>query len=353
MYHPLIQRQPTPYPTPYPSPRPTPRPTPQAVVLEVTTHQVLLSLTDVPSGYRLSQEDKVSLLLRVKDLLVENLDVALELVEITYASTRNCRRLTSRRLDTISLALQIKVKGPLDISDFALSYVIEVLEDYKLHVVAYMQSLNWNAFRAASITIDPYDPSTPIDCGPTTILEKTEHSVQLSLKNVPTGHRISASDRASILRWVDELLKDNLDESLELVSVAYLDSSPTSLLPLLITVKSPSDEAVFASSRVMIALEDSLQDLMRKIKSLDWNAYKNVVIVAESYDPSSTATLQRPSEETFEMDQTEHLVQLILRNVPAGHSLSASDRASILRFIKDLLEDCKWIQGERVCELCV
>jgi len=348
--------------------------------METTVHPVQLTLENVPAGYRLSVEDRASVLRFVKELIEDNIDDQFQLIKVAYAGSENNPSidgktrgddnpstnsnpsslaslhknngrslLTSRRLDSISLPLQITVKGSSDFSDFALSYVMEVLKDNMQDLVRKFKSLDWDTFKNVLISTSSYDPDSISEPSLEMVdMEETEHPVQLIFKNVAAGYRLSAEDRASLIRFVKELLEDNLDESMELIEVAYAGTQSlrslqhtrrldTLSLPLQITVKGPANRSDFALSYLMDVLEDNKQDLVKYLKSLDSNAFKDVKISSQSYDLPSITT--GPEAEMVVMTESEHPVQLTFNDIVAGYRLSAGDQASIIRFIKELLED--------------
>lgn len=358
---------------------------PEPVATERTEHPVKLTLRNLPSGYRLSPANRAAIIHYVKKLMKDNLDESLQLIRLVYGGGDRARSLLlsssstpglSRRLGDLSLPLLVTVDGPEDETDFALSYIMEVLEDHEQDIMRKLKSLDWNAFVNAGLstgTYDPDDPDTFLDepepdpepepepepkpeptPEPTpkpVRLEQTEHPVQLVLKDVPPGYRLNAANQASMIRYVKVLLEDNLDESLDLIEVAYAGRDRTrSLLsstlhrtrrldvlplPLRVAVKGPANEVDFALSHIMDVLEDHEDDITRKLKSLDWEAFKDVAVSTDTFDFNDVP--EPPPE--VKMRTTEHLVQLALDDVPPGYRFSAKDKASVLRFVKELLEE--------------
>jgi len=282
--------------------------------------------------------------------LDDNLDDSLELVSVADAAsdrnrdrTRNLLSPSHRRLDTISLPLNIAVKGPADESDYALSYIMDALQDNKEDIARKLESLDWDSFKDASLSIESYDPTSEARPGTELVeMEETAHPVRLNFENMPDGYRLSQYDQASIKRFVKELLDDNLDDSLELVSVADAASdrnrdrtrnllSPshrrldTISLPLNIAVKGPADKSDFALAYIMDALEVHKEDLVRKLEFLDWASFKSVDLSFDTYDFN---TLSEPSK------VTDHPVQLIFDNIRSNYRLPRADREAIIRFVK-------------------
>jgi len=159
-------------------PSPTARPTFPAVE---TVHPVKVMLRNVPSGYRPSAEVRSSILRFVSQVLEESLgEAGLELIKVAYegrlASKTNANRRTKnglydvvgieprsdsdgdarhlesnlrqrRRLESVSVPLRVTVSGPADISDFALSFIMENIRSKFPDLVAYLRTLDENANR--------------------------------------------------------------------------------------------------------------------------------------------------------------------------------------------------------------
>ena len=56
---------------------------------------------------------------------------------------------------------------------------------------------------------------------PTPKLEDTTLPIALYFKNLPSGYRLSPEDRASLIRFVQEMMEEDLDRRLQLVEVNY------------------------------------------------------------------------------------------------------------------------------------
>ena len=148
-------------------------------------------------------------------------------------------------------------------------------------------------------------------------------------------------------------MNDNLDESFELINVAYVGrrgnrSLLSSIfhhyrrldalsLPLCITVKGQANQSYFVlSSYVMEVLKDQKQYIVRKLKFLDWDTFKNVGLSTDTY--YFAAIITEPIPGIKEMETIAHPVQMAFENVPAGHHhLSAVDRSTVLCFAKELI----------------
>jgi hypothetical protein len=358
--------------TPKPTKRPTPPPTPD---VKQTTHTVQLTLSDVPVGFRLSADDKAFILREVQNVIEDNIDDQFELIKVAYGSTsakpgmsgnrggssgsntdgsptsllsihKNHDRslLSPRKLASMPLTMDITIEGPTDLSDVALSYLMDALKENIDEVERKLKSLDWNRFKSVNVLVGSYDPASS-----SFKRKETEHPVELNFDNVSNGYRFSAGDRAALIRFVKDLLDDNLHDSLELIGVAdaqmrnsrgLLVAPPSHTrrlkslsVPLLVTVKGPEESADIALSYVMDVIQDHEEELRQFLKSLDWDAFKDVSISAEAFDRDSL-----PSG-PVEMEETVHPVQLVMEDVAPGYRLNTADRASIIRFTKELLDD--------------
>ena len=96
------------------------------------------------------------------------------------------------------------------------------------------------------------------------------HPIWLVFDNIPTLYRLSAANKASVIRFVKELLDDHLDASLEVVSVTSAnDNAYGPPLPLFIRVKGDREKKAYALPHIMRALEEQSEKLSLFIKSLD------------------------------------------------------------------------------------
>lgn len=338
---------------------------------EETVHPIQLTLNNVPDSYQLSVADRADIIRYVKEVLEKNINQAFRIIRVAYVEPSgsvgdnpssdvmepsgggnrngnggNPGSLVShnknngrRRLDTISLPLLIFAKGPADLSDIALTYIMDALEENMPELLRKLKSLDWNAYKNVAVTTSSYDPAK----APEVVeMKVTEHPVQLVVRDVITGHRLSAADRAKILRFVQGFLDDDLDDSLELVSVEYEDKGGnqrsrrlgTLALPLRVTVKSPKDQSEYALSYIMDAFEENEKELLKLLKSMDWNSFKDGDMSTESYEDFASMAESSPG-----MEETEHPVQLTVTDVLSGYRLSRQDRMSIISFVKGLLED--------------
>jgi len=232
-----------------------------------------------------------------------------------------------------ALPLKVVVKGPSDISDFALSYILETIRDSSQEIVTNLKKLDGTggkAFKDASLSIETYNfdgileddilegSTNPPSKSPRTV--ETVHPVQLMLRNVPPGYRHSAEVRSLILRFITKMLEERLENGLELIKVEYAgrlkklsrngnnnrnnnggseklsqDGTRRKLqsrsyerqrrleavsIPLRVTVSGPADISDFALSYIMETIRDRFDDLaayLRKYgESLDGDFNQNV-----------------------------------------------------------------------------
>mmetsp|Transcript_17990 Transcript_17990/g.32683 ORF Transcript_17990/g.32683 Transcript_17990/m.32683 type:complete len:913 (-) Transcript_17990:164-2902(-) len=168
-----------------------------------TVHPVQLILKNVPPGYRPSAEVRSLILRFITEMLEERLDNGLELIKVEYAGrlkqlsrnendTGNIRKLQSRsylrqrRLEAVSFPLRVTVSGPADISDFALSYIMETIrdrfDDLAAYLLKYGESLdgdfNQNVFTNVELSTDTFNfddivEPEPVEVMGTVIMEET------------------------------------------------------------------------------------------------------------------------------------------------------------------------------------
>ncbi|KAL7464752.1 hypothetical protein ACHAXS_010429 [Conticribra weissflogii] len=165
--------------TPPPTPPPTPEPT-QAIV--ETVHPVRLHFKNVPDGFRVTLEMKSTILRYVTEIYETYLgNAGLELVDVAFASLADSftgQRLRRRYLRssasddahddgasrklayTYYLPLRVTVRGPADVSDFALSYVIEIMREHIADLGQYLQSLEgeeYVSFTFESLRVESFE----------------------------------------------------------------------------------------------------------------------------------------------------------------------------------------------------
>lgn len=204
-----------------------------------------------------------------------------------------------------------------------------------------LKHLDWGLFKNILLVIEPYEVrEEPLN------KESTEHKVKVAFQNVPPGFRLSAYEKAAIIRLIKELLDDNLDDMFEVVAIADAGGRGDQSLHLLITVSGPASESDVALSYVMDVFQEHERDLKKELNTLDWEKFKNAALLIEPYDELPLEE-EVPIEEEVEeappapMEEVEAVlpVQLNIQNVPSDHKLSRDDRESILRFVEKLLEE--------------
>ena len=144
---------------------PTAKPTtiqPVPTELVDTIHPVQLTFDNVPSGYRLPEDDRESIIGFVTELLNDYLDDSFELLGVAYArdiggvniGKKKKRHLIPstrrrKRLESISIPLVIRLNGPSNFSeDFVRAYVIEVIEDRVRNIASYLKAVDYDAFKS-------------------------------------------------------------------------------------------------------------------------------------------------------------------------------------------------------------
>lgn len=128
----------------------------------------------------------------LKELLDDRLDESLNVVDVAYAGRRHLLSSSLRnvrRLDTLTLPLLITVMGPSDQKDFALSFIMDVFDEYAKDIENYLKTLDGNAFAGVSVAAESF----AFDAAPTDMVE-TEHAVELIFDNVSSRY-LSASMR--------------------------------------------------------------------------------------------------------------------------------------------------------------
>ena len=192
------------------------------------------------------------------------------------------RRLTSsRRLDTLALPLRISLKGPADESNYALSYIMNVIRNKQDEIKDFLNSLG-SAFKTVSVTPVSYDDfESMAESSPGSA--ETRHPFEMTIDRVPADYQLSADDRASVVGHVRKLLYDSLAGSLDLIDLVesrsglgrgLLTSSTRGRtkelsLPLAVTVKGPEESSDDASYHILQALEDKIADIESYLRTLD------------------------------------------------------------------------------------
>jgi len=217
--------------TPPPTPPPTPEPT-QAIV--ETVHPVRLQFNNVPDGFRVTLEMKSTILRYVTDIYKTYLgNDGLELVEVAFASMADSftgQRLRHRNLRpsesatgpnfgsarelsyTYYLPLRVTVRGPADVSDFALSYVTEIMREHVADLGRYLESLDgedyinftFESLRVESFEKDDWEEMLASESPPTmkpTSPPKTEPTNVL-IMSTPTNPGEEVLEQTKNYWWV-------------------------------------------------------------------------------------------------------------------------------------------------------
>ena len=167
------------------------------------------------------------------------------------------------------LPLMISVDCPQDSSSFALSYVMDTIKEKKDDLAMFLIGLDYNNLNNVAIVVDTYDPAS-IVVTPQVILEESSHPVQLVFGNIPASYRLSSAGKASIIRFVKELTEENLDSSLEVVSITAANNNAYGPpLTLFIRVKGDRDKKAYALPHIMRVFKDQNEKMALFIKSLD------------------------------------------------------------------------------------
>eukprot|EP00571_Detonula_confervacea_P000558 CAMPEP_0172319284 /NCGR_PEP_ID=MMETSP1058-20130122/37272_1 /TAXON_ID=83371 /ORGANISM="Detonula confervacea, Strain CCMP 353" /LENGTH=514 /DNA_ID=CAMNT_0013034291 /DNA_START=93 /DNA_END=1634 /DNA_ORIENTATION=+ len=143
--------------------------------------------------------------------------------------------------------------------------------------------------------IIPAPTMKPVVAAPT----ETVHPVLLTFQNIPAGYRLPDSDRTSIISFIGELIGDHLDDSFELLEVAYARGSAggrnrslisrrleSFSLPLRIVLRGPSNFSQdFVRSYVIEKIQERSNNIVNYLKAFNWNTFNSVRISAvETYD---------------------------------------------------------------------
>jgi len=83
-------------------------------------------------------------------------------------------------------------------------------------------------------------------------------------------------------------------------------------------------------------VDKNIQDLVRKFKSLDYDAFTDVQLSTRTYDPDLASEVCAGA---IKMEETEHPVQLTFKYIVPGYRLSADNWASVIRFVTKLLDE--------------
>ena len=206
--------------------------------------------------------------------------------------------------------------------------------------IAY-QGIDWDAYKNTGLDIEIFElQQTTLPM--TESLEETTHKVMLNLENLPDNSNLSMSNKASIIRFVNGSLDQNLKGGFRLVELVdasrdsrrlssasaqhqhqRLDDSIT--LPFLITVKGSSKHSDLALAFVMDVFLDH-DNIAAELRTINLDIFKDVKVSASTWDDLTT-------------EETIHPVQIKIDNLPDGYKVSPSIKASFLLFMPELLED--------------
>ena len=418
-------------PTGQPTRRVTNAPTMKPVFdVEIRDYPVSLTLEGVKRGYEITPEVRAMVIRFASEKIRLYLEEPLELVEVVFvhfveeeedddyfrgrqleassnssSSSYTAQELDdvgqqephqdkqshNRRLEDLKIPMRISVKGPTNVNEFALLYIMEVLQDYIQDLVGELKAHDFDTFKNADASLETYNfsevteetneptrrptrdptqrptkrPVTPYPTArPTSRWIETVHPIKLIFENVPEGYRINEIDRVSIIKYVSELLDENMDERLELVEITYPESfmkqrrdgrkngyyypshqwkdqghrelSGTQELPLLVTVNGSKDISDFALVYIMEVFEENMESIKNFLKTkVDFEVYVNVEPSAETYDLSSLGDTEVPTlspvaaivlAPTEEMIESVHPIRLVFDNAPPGFEFTPALR---------------------------
>ncbi|KAL3772440.1 hypothetical protein ACHAW5_008730 [Stephanodiscus triporus] len=159
----------------------------------------------------------------------------------------------------------------------------------------------------------------PFDTNPI----ETIHHVQLTLQNIPDGP-LPADYRASIVGFIEELLKESIGESLEVLEVAdagggggtsrslVLSRRLETYLQLRIVMGGPSNYSEDdVRSYVVGVIKARSEDVVAYMKALDSDTFKNVTLSVDTFDatglmvPTASPSLSPQTEVPTATQTTE------------------------------------------------
>ena len=158
----------------------------------------------------------------------------------------------------------------------------------------------------------PSPPPSPRPSPPPSLLkERSEHAISLNIRNLPSDYRINPTIRVSILRYINDKLKIDLNElNIDLISVKYpgMIVGRPHTIPMKITVNSPSDINDFALSYIIqvlkddkLQIEENLQrlsqedmDFSNSDSELNIETYNfDDILVGDTFRPTSSPTITK------------------------------------------------------------
>mmetsp|Transcript_4194 Transcript_4194/g.9307 ORF Transcript_4194/g.9307 Transcript_4194/m.9307 type:complete len:610 (+) Transcript_4194:220-2049(+) len=144
---------------------------------------------------------------------------------------------------------------------------------------------------------------------------ETLHPIQLTFQNMPVGYRLPADKRESLIDFIEELLRDYFENSIQLVEVAYARdggipprrlSTESFSLPLRFLVRAPSSLSTdFLQTYIVNEVDERSRNIENYFRGFVCQTCQSVNIVADTYDfadlykptpaPSSSPTTRPPT----------------------------------------------------------
>lgn len=405
-------------PTGKPTERPTPSPTPKPTFgKEITVQPVKVIMKNVKEGYLLNQDVRALIMRSSAEILEKHLDAegpielievesggfldrrelmilddvessrdrmllnseeALQLMEELMVSndkggdnsdTRSLQTWTMEDIDfraseeeegDVPVALNVRVAHPKHMTDYALAYIIETLDDHKSAIENTLRDFDDEYLRDVEVVISsfqigevvdeteqPTKQPTPRPTPQPVELRKREtvHPVAIFMRDVPSGYRLSPEARSSLLILVHEMMQDELDENFELVEVTYPgrlrhdEGKKTHALPLLIRVRASPDVSDFALALVMEVFEgDNMGRICRHLRSLSPGTFAVCSLGAQTYDLADILGPSMAPTRAPDMITMDHPVQLIFDGVPLGYTFSSRHRQALLKLVEEMVK---------------
>lgn len=300
-------------PTGKPTERPTKEPTAKPVFAVVTSvHPVKVILENVAEGYKMTSDVRALIIRVCAEILEGNTSGPLEFVEALSGGFLSDRRRREQKLqmnEEEAVALDVRVRGPQDTTDFALSYIIETLQDNKLKMEERLREYDVDSFRDVVVKFRSYKaseiveetdqptgkptqwPTPPPTPRPQAMplsvpVEESRHALQLVFNRAPAGYTFPTRQREALVHvmW-DILSKGKIAGIFDLVEVTIgnisvtrggivsnrrLQSGESALvvLPFFVTVEGPDDENALSSIIRRLRNDmDTIEDFLRGMDS--------------------------------------------------------------------------------------
>lgn len=344
-----------------------------------TVHPIVLRVNGAPSDYELAQNVLTLIMEYVKELLEEHLRAPLGLVKLTFDES-----FAEEPIDgELAVPLMATVSGPYDASDFALTYIVELLERYLKDLIDKLKEHDTDAFGELCVRETSFvchwgskniikDSESSINSGPEPNTSKPEpanslHYVGLLFDDMPDEFSMSRSDEALLVRFIESLLVNSLDPQLELIGVsttgviiqkefvrhrnlmkAILGRRLASVsIPLVITVRGRKGvkRSTSAQKSVMEAVQKHLADIEEYLRScvegmsmspkcsdaIDEDetalptsapnvAVHKVDVASPTSEPSTSLS---PTEKLWD---DVHLIELVFESAPPGYEFTPDAR---------------------------